>query len=100
MQGKGGLKIHHPQNYFTPWWTFRIFSYFFCSWDARKGGVGFFLKIPGGGGLAGEKGGGEGPGEWGGAKYFFGAKIPSKTPNSEKSKSVSVSVIFQIQLEK
>ena len=63
--------------------------YFFCSGEGRGslgrqggGGVGFLLKIPGGGGLSGGREGGEGVckefwGMGGGAKYFFsGPKCP------------------------
>ena len=50
----------------SAWWTFRIF-FFFGSGRGRGsprrqegGGVGFLLKIPGGGVLPGEGGGGRG----------------------------------------
>ena len=47
------------------WWTFRIFFIFFCSGEGkgesgRGGGRCFLLKIPGGGGVPQDGGGGKG----------------------------------------
>ena len=61
-----------PFDFSSSWWTFRIFFIFFGSGegngevqgDREGGGVGFLLKIPGGGGLpeGGGGGGARGPG--------------------------------------
>ena len=66
------------------WWTFRIFFNFFLLGEGEGGsprrqeGIGFLLKIPGGGGCF--RGGGEGPGGcarrivesfWGGGLNIF-----------------------------
>ena len=73
-----------------------IFNFFLLSGvrgAGRGGGDGFLLKIPrGGGSLLGRWGGGvEWPGGWpwgiffgGGAKFFFGAEIPTKSFLLEK----------------
>ena len=68
------------------WWTFRIFFIFFCSGRGKgdseapgTGGMGFLLKIPGGGvSRTGEFFGG------GGLNIFFGAEMSTKKKHEDE----------------